>query len=112
MILDSGEKVHIIERRYFQEDLRRHFIGEIMRCTENALRVKGHTWVFDSIRGQFVQRPEERQRVIPFWGRINLNVLPPEVNLSELKYVKTEKILVLTDGKKFILDISEFMGMR
>ena len=111
MILDIGVKVHIIERRYSAEDLRRHFIGEVIRCGENTIRVKGHAWVFDSMKGEFVQKPEERDRVIQLVERVIVNVIPPRVNLSELKYVATKRGLVVTDGQEFSLDISEFMAM-
>ncbi len=111
MILDIGEKVHIIERRYSAEDLRRHFIGEVIRCGESTVRVKGHAWAFDSMRGEFVQKPEEKDRVIPLGKRVVLNVIPPQVNLSELKYIATKRGLVVTDGQEFSLDISEFMAM-
>jgi len=113
MILDVGEKVHIIERRYFVEDLRRHFIGEVTRCIGNTIRVKGKTWVFDSIKGQFAQKPDKRDRVIQLGDRLTINVLPPEVNVDELKYAMTpQRGLVITDGKKFKLDITEFTATR
>jgi len=41
MILEQGEKVHIIERRYFADDPRRHLIGKVAGCTEQSVRVKG-----------------------------------------------------------------------
>jgi len=113
MIIDIGEKVHIIERRYFPEDLRGHFIGEVTRCTENIIRVKGYTWVFDSVKAQFIKKPDEIERIIRLGERITVNVIPPEVNLSELNYVIIHpKGLVVTDGKKFSLDITEFTAMR
>ena len=112
MILDIGEKVYIIERRYFPEDLRRHFIGEVIRCTEGRIRIKGHAWVFDSLKGQFTQRPEEREIVVHLGERITINVIPSQVNLSEVKYAATQKGQSITDGKKLSLDISEFMGVR
>jgi hypothetical protein len=34
MILEPGEKVHIIEHRYLADDVQRHVIGEVQRCTE------------------------------------------------------------------------------
>src|SRR4030042_1987093 len=109
MIHDIGEKVHIIERRYFDEDVRRHFVGEIIGSTENAIRVKGRVWILDKMKGTFVQKPEKRERVIYPGDRTNINIIPSEVNLNEIKYITTpERILVVTDGKTFSLDINEF----
>jgi hypothetical protein len=90
MIFEIGEKVHIVERRQFAEDLRRHLAGEIIMCTEHAIRLKGYVWVFDQI-----------------------NIIPAEVNLDEIKYVNVpKKGLLVTDGKKFSLEISEFGATR
>jgi hypothetical protein len=75
--------------------------------------VKGHTWVFDHAKGQFTQKPEERDRVIQLGDRLTINVIPPEVSLGEIRYVTTpQKGLVVTDGKKFTLDVTEFTAMR
>jgi hypothetical protein len=108
VILDVGEKVHIIERRLFKEDVRRHFIGEVVRSTENDIRVKGYVWTFEPMRG-FNRKPEIRERVIHLDERLIINIIPPEVNLEEIKYVSSlQKGHVVTDGKSFSLDVTEF----
>lgn len=113
MILDIGEKIHIIERQWFHEDLHRHFIGEIVRCEGTTIRVKGHVWVFDGSRGEFIRKPEVRDRVVQLGERLTINIIPPEVNLSEVKYVTDmQKGLVVTDGKKFNLDVTEWTARR
>lgn len=109
MILKVGEKVLIIERRYFAEDIRRHFVGEIIESSENAFRVKGHAWVFDTMIG-FVRKPEVRERVFYPNGRTTINIIPKEVNLDEIEYRdNAQKSIVVTDGKKLSLDITEFV---
>ena len=111
MILETGEKVHIIERRYFMEDLRRHFVGEIIKCTEYTIRVKGYAWVFDAVKG-FVSKPEVRERVMPLAARLTINIIPKEVRLEDIKYISSRnKGLVVTDGEKFSLNITEFANL-
>ena len=61
MMLRTGEKVHIIERRSFEKDLRRHFVGEIIDSSEQSIRVEGYAWVMDVTKGEFVRKPEKRQ---------------------------------------------------
>jgi hypothetical protein len=113
MVLDIGEKVHIIERQWFHEDLRRHLAGTVVRCVGTTIRVKGYVWVFDGAKGEFTRKAGERERVVQLGERLTINVIPPEVNLSELKYVTIpQRGLVVTDGKKFSLDIAEFTAMR
>ncbi len=108
MILEVGEKVLIIERRFFKEDARRHFIGEIVKCTENSIRVKGYAWTFESMRG-FNRKPELRESVINLNEGLVINIIPPNVNIEEIKYISSlQKGHVATDGKSFSLDVTEF----
>ncbi len=112
-ILDIGEKVHIIDRRYFHEDLHRHFVGEVTRSTENAIRVKGHAWVFDTMKGVFVRKPDKRERVVYPSDRSLITIVPQEVDLDELKCLVMPEIgLVVTDGKQYSLSIDEFGPKR
>ena len=110
MILDVGEKVHVIERRSFTGDLCRHFVGQIIRCSENAFRAKGNVWIYDYMKGHFLRKPEVSERVINFRSdTLTISVIPNEVNLSEIEYVITEdKGTIVTDGKGFSLDITDF----
>jgi hypothetical protein len=43
VVLEEGEKVHVIARRFFEDDLRRHFVGEVQAVTESAVRLEGTT---------------------------------------------------------------------
>ena len=113
MIFEIGEKVHIVERRFFTDDLRRHFVGEVIQCTDYAFRIVGYTWAFDSFKGEFTRKPEKRVRVIFGGERHTINIIPRHVNIEEIKYVRDQnKGLVATDGKGFSLEISEFTLMR
>lgn len=111
MILEPGEKVHIIERRYFADDLRRHLAGEVVECSEQAVRAKGYVWVFDTVRG-FVRKPEKRERILSLADRLTINILPPEADLDVVKYVDApQQRLVVTDDTTFSLEITEFSAI-
>ena len=43
MIIKPGEKVHVIQRREFESDVRRHFIGDVTEAGEFSIRVCGYT---------------------------------------------------------------------
>lgn len=108
-IAKPGETVHLIERRLFTGDVRRHFVGTIEACTDRALRVKGHLFVHDSGAGAFVRKSEERTRLIPLDNRVIINILPAGISLDRIGYSHdAEGNLMLTDGAGFELDISEF----
>ncbi len=113
MILEQGEKVHIVERRYFTDDVRRHLVGEVIKCTEQAIRLEGYVWVFDIGNGRFVRKPERRERIVCLGDRLTINVLPLEVDLETVKYVADpQRGLVVTDERSFSLEITEFGVMR
>ena len=113
MVLERGDRLHIIERRYFSDDLRRHFVGEILDCTEWVVRLKGYAWVFDAMTGQFVRKPERRERIISLLDRLTINMIPPQVDLDAVKYVTDpHRGLVVTDEKSFFLEITEFTALR
>jgi len=109
MILDVGEKVHIIEKRKFAEDVRRHFIGEVTRCSDSSVRIQGHAWVFDKMQSQFTRYPEKRDRIISLEGDLIINIIPKEINIEDIKYVRDPKMgLMVVDSKRTILIINEF----
>ena len=114
MILEQGEKVHIILRRNFEGDLRRHFIGEIVAANDTLARVAGYAFVLDNTTGQFGRRPERRIRIFGFAESGNIiNVLPLNTDIEGCLYKQSpEGKLVVTDGKNFTLDINEFGSSR
>jgi hypothetical protein len=114
MVLKEGEKVHIITRRLFENDLRRHFVGEVQAVSEVAVRLEGYVFVFDAGDVRYVKRPERRVRIFGLAdsGSI-INVLPAHVDLDALSYqTSAENHMVFTDGKSFTLDINEFSAIR
>ena len=114
MILEPGEKIHVIVRRNFESDMRRHFIGEILATDINLARVAGYAFVLDNMSGQFVRRPEERIRIIALTDSGNIiNVLPGEADIENSQYKQSkEGKLMVTDSKTFSLDINEFSSSR
>lgn len=108
-LVRPGEIVHVIERRGFQGDVRRHFVGHVEAGSDHALRVKGYLFVYDSGASAFLRKPEMRSRIIPLDNGVILNVLPEGSSLEDVRYVRdSDGNLALTDGEHFEFDISEF----
>jgi hypothetical protein len=82
-------------------------VGEIVKSSESTIRIKGYVWVRDSMKG-FVRKNGKRERVVYPSDRTTINIIPKEVDPNEVKYVSTQGTLVVTDGKNFTLDITEF----
>ena len=114
MCVTTEEKIHIITRRVFEKDLRRHFVGVIEDVSSELARVKGYVFVFDEWADEFKRRPEERVRIFSLTdANLIINILPPEIEITELMYkVNQEGQRVVTDGKDFSLDVSEFTAKR
>jgi hypothetical protein len=113
MIIKPGEKIHVIIRRRFESDLRRHFIGEVTATTDNALLVAGHVFVLDMGTNRYARRPELRTRVVSLTDSGNIiNLLPAAADVANTVYeVNADKRMVVTDNQTFSLDINEFGTM-
>ena len=110
MLVGSGDKVHVVERRLFDGDVRRHFLGIVEAANDVAMRVSGFSFVYDPGSTNFVRRSDSRVRIIPLVGSAHIiNVLPTAASLPEARYQTDDHDhLVLTDGETFSLDINEF----
>ncbi|MBU0675071.1 MAG: hypothetical protein KJ950_10545 [Proteobacteria bacterium] len=114
MIIEKGEKVHVVYRRLLENEVRRHFMGEIVESNGSIARIDGFVSIFDSTTNKFTKKSEKRTTIIDLAesGYI-ANILPNYVIIDDLQYVLNQnKKLVLTDGKTFSLDINEFGNFR
>jgi hypothetical protein len=114
MIISVGEKVHIVTRRFFEDDLRRHFAGIVEEASETAIRVKGFAWVYEQSSGDFIRRKAARTMVFGLADAgLILTVLPGNVDLDTLRYaMDSTRKRVLADDHGFEMNISEFGASR
>ncbi|MBN2103481.1 hypothetical protein JW835_05510 [bacterium] len=110
MLMHPGDKLHIIARRRFETDLRRHFVGEVQTVEQNAIRAKGYVFIFDHASNHFIKKAEPHTRIFSLIDAgIIINVLPSETNIDDVHYqLSAENHMVVTDGNLFHLDIQEF----
>jgi hypothetical protein len=108
-VIVPGDKLHIITRRLFANEVRRHFAGEVAGAADGLIEIKGYTFVFHTGTNEYHRRPEVRTRIFSLAdaGHI-VNKLSREVDIAALQYRSIEGHLVVTDGKDFKLDINEF----
>lgn len=113
-MLKIGEKVHIMNRRAFVGDLRRHFVGEITEVADTSIRAEGYTFIFDEGNNEYYRKPSLRIRVFSLIdGRTIINIIPPLTEIEKVTYrLSEENNLVATDGEHFNLDINEFGTWR
>lgn len=86
-LLERGEKVHVIERRAWDGDARRHFVGEVDAVDDVAIRVTGYTFVCNPMTGNFDRREPERTRIIPLVSSgVVVYVIPRELDVHAVRY--------------------------
>ncbi len=66
----------------------------------------------DPVKYTYVRRLEKRTRIIALTsGDLLINVLPPSVDLEKIIYKQEKKVVRVTDGSDWHLDLSEFSWM-
>jgi len=110
MIIEAGEKVHVVYRALYENSHRRHFIGEII-VNEGALcRLQGIAFIYDKKTTMFIRKPETRTTVINLAenGYI-VNIIDRNAMIDDIVYKYVPEVgLMATDNKSFSLDINEF----
>lgn len=109
-MFDTGDKILVVTRRLFSEDVRRHFVGIVDRAGTHAVRAHGYAFIIDeTLGGEFVRHKGQRTRVFPLDNQLVIFVLPDDVEIERVKYERREsKELLVTDGKNFRIDMTEF----
>lgn len=109
MLLKKGNKVLVVHRRLFENDKSRFFLGEVEAYEHTIAKITGQTWIRDAHTTSFVNKEGANTKLIPLSsGALIVYVLPNGMKLSSLKFEATEGgATILTDGKKFVMDLSE-----
>jgi len=114
MIIEKGEKIHIIARKLWENDHRRHFLGQVKRVEGSIARVEGYVFIFNPFKDEYIRRPELRVRVVDLAAdRFVVNIIHPATVLENVRYeYSKERRLEVTDGEAFTLDINEYSPGR
>jgi hypothetical protein len=114
MIIETGEKIHVIFSKLFEGDFKRHFVGTVEKCERNLVRAMG--WLYSEETkighvGDIVKRVDMRVRIIPLdCESVIVNILPKTVNIEKItyKYDVHGSVVRMTDGSDWHLDLSHF----
>ncbi len=111
-VVKVGEKLLIIEKRFFVDDVRRHFMGVITDVDASTLRIYGYVWVYNTRQARFNRRPEKRERLIVLGDRLIINILPQAVDIKSLVYnTDDQQRMYITDNNGYTLELSEFVSI-
>ncbi len=108
MVLEAGEKVHVIQRRLHKDDTRSHFVGVVDAFEKNLARISGYLYTIDANLNQFVKRDKLRVRVISVSANsVIVNVIPQTVEIEKIYYeYRIKGNTIVTDGVNWSLDVS------
>ena len=109
-ILQPGDKIHVIHRRRFDKDVRRHFVGQVEAYDQGIARTSGYVFVVDDLsKHLFVRRPDLRIKLVPVAsGDVIVNVLPGTLDLDRVTYELRDRTLLVTDHSGWSMDVKEF----
>jgi hypothetical protein len=107
--LSPGEKIHVMHRRRFDKDVRRHFVGQVEAYEQGIARTSGYVFVIDDLsKHLFVKRPDRRTKLVPVAsGDVIVNVIPEDVDLERVAYEIKDRTLRVTDGSGWCMDLKE-----
>lgn len=110
MIVEIGQKVHVIYRALYENSVRRHFVGEVAACDKALCRLEGYVFINDKDASTYLRRPEKRITIIDLAesGYI-VNFIDQAVNIEKVSYRYISGVgLSATDGENFSLNINEY----
>jgi len=110
MVIEKGEKIHVMFRVLFENSIRRHFLGEVTSVDGAICRLEGFVFLYDQKSTGFIRKPEKRTTIIDAAdsGYIT-NIIDANVNIENVIYKYEQGVgLVATDNNGFLLNINEF----
>ena len=108
MVLESGCKLLVCHRRLFIDDPLRFFLGVVVASELGIAKVTGFTWTRDPTHG-FQRKPDRRTKLIAVAsGSLIVYEIPGNVDGEALCVEQPGgHVVVVTDGAKFRMDMSE-----
>lgn len=110
MVIEVGEKLHIMYRSLYEKSTRRHFIGTVTSAKDALCRIDGYVFIYDDKNTEFTKKPELRSTIINLAesGYV-VNLIDKNVALENVHYKYAQNVgLIATDDKGFSLNINEF----
>jgi len=110
MIIEVGEKIHVMYRSLYEKSTRRHLVGEVLYAKNALCRISGFVFIYDEKKTEFIKKTERRITIINAAesGYI-VNIINPKADLESVHYsYSPDQGLIATDDKCFTLNINEF----
>lgn len=114
MLVNQGEKFHVVMRRNYESQIQRHFVGQADAVSGAIVRTTGLLFIYDETKAQYIKKKAPRTTIMNLAGSgYIVSLIPQSVEIGDLRYETIDRTyLALTDGKGFQLDINEFGTKR
>ena len=108
MILENGDVVLVSNRRMFERDESRYFLGRTVACDGPLLKAEGFTFVRDLSNGHIIKKEEKRLKVLSLdsAGHI-VYQLPADIDVDNVDIESGNGDAYMVDGKRRLLNLSE-----
>lgn len=104
MILKIGEKVHVLNRKQFEDDYTRHFIGVVEDCEGDLMRGVGFLFALECATNKYIKYPTPRTRIIHMGDNVVVNVIPQHVDIDKITYTQAPNgDVIVSDGSEWSL---------
>ena len=108
MILENGDVLLVSNRRLFERDESRFFVGRTVACDGPLLKAEGFTFVRDLANGHIIKKAEKRMKVLSLDspGYI-VYQLAPDIDVDGLDIDTYNGDTFLVDGRQRLLNLTE-----
>lgn len=109
MLLEAGDKLLVVHRRLFEKDEPRFFVGTVEAYEQGMARVLGYSFLRDKLGGSVARKEDLRTKIFSLAsGTLLVYQLPEDVTMDSLQFKNEESMIVLTDGQRFSMNLSEW----
>jgi hypothetical protein len=106
----EGDRLLVIDRRLFKDDNTRLFVGAVEESDHTVVRIHGYPFHLNPYEVSGTERHgEPRVRILSLIAGDLIYLLPRDLDVAKVQLRRSPKSLLLTDGDKLALDLSEWL---
>ena len=109
MILEQGNKLFVSQRRLYENDEPRFFVGEVLYYENGFVKIRGYTFVRDFTTGSMLRKDEERIKVISLdsYGFL-VYQLPDAIDVDDIYFENIEGQILMKDQSGLNMNMAEY----
>jgi hypothetical protein len=108
MLLNKGDTILVANRRLFETEELRFFIGRVDEYEAGIVKATGRSYIHDVMSGRMIEKEDKRTRILSLSsGTFLVYQIPGTVSVEALKFSEEAGRLSLTDEKGFTMNLAE-----